>query len=153
MLLPGKYFRAEEFACRDGTPYPADWISRWIALRDLCDVARELWGGPLIVVSGYRTPRYNADLFADAVKRGSHQVASSSLHISGDAADLRTRQGKVDVPHLLRVMLTSYEDDRVVLGHRVRELLGGIGDYPESGWVHLDTHKPPDGHLRRWHGR
>lgn len=145
-LPPGKWFHPSEFACHDGTPYPLTWLRAWIALRDLCDAIRDLWGGPLIVASGYRTAEHNQALLDDDAKRGSHGVVSGSIHIIGGAADLKTRRGPVDVPQLLRVVLTAYEDKKL-------PLLGGVGDYPESGWLHVDTFKADDGHLRRWHGR
>lgn len=143
-LPPGRWFHPSEFRCKDAarTPYPATWLARWIALRDLCDAIRDLWGGPLIVVSGYRTPEWNQE----KIDGGSHQVASGSYHVTGDAADLRTRNGAQDVPQLLRVIRTAHEDRKL-------PLLGGVAPYPESNWVHVDTHKPPDGHLRRWSGR
>jgi|KBSMisStandDraft_5_1062788.scaffolds.fasta_scaffold382841_5 uncharacterized protein YcbK (DUF882 family) len=145
MLPNGRHFTVEEFACRDGTPYPDGWFDRWVALRDLCDAIRDLWGGPLEVVSGYRTPEHNADLMAADNAKGVHGVASSSHHIEGRAADLRTTHGPADVPQLLRVILTAYEDGKL-------PMLGGVGDYPTSNWVHVDTAKATDGHLRRWHG-
>lgn len=153
MSLPdGKYFKASEFACHDGTPYPETWVDRWLRLVTLWDMVRELWGGPIIIVSGYRTPAHNDALIKADAMNGSHGVASGSYHLTGDAGDGRTKQGAPDVPHLKRVVLNAYDDDRVINGHRIREFLGGIGDYPVSGWIHLDTHIAPDGHLRRWRG-
>lgn len=148
MLPDGRHFRASEFACHDAarTPYPEHWEGRWAVLVGLCDAIRDLWGGPLIVVSGYRTPEHNADLMAADNVKGAHGVVSSSQHIVGSAADLRTTHGPADVPQLLRVILTAYEDKKL-------PLLGGLGDYPQSNWVHVDVFKAPDGHLRRWHGR
>src|SRR5687767_9947082 len=98
MLPDGKYFRVSEFRCRDGTPYPETWLRAWIALRDLCDAVRDLWGGPLIVASGYRTATHNQKLIDDDEKRGAHGVVSGSIHIIGGAADLKTKRGAVDVP-------------------------------------------------------
>ena len=145
-LPPGKWFHPSEFRCRDGTPYPITWLRAWIALRDLCDAIRDLWGGPLIVVSGYRTAAHNQQLLDDDEKRGAHGVVSGSIHIIGGAADLRTKRGAADVPHLHRVILTAYQDKKL-------PLLGGLAAYPESGWVHCDTFKADDGHLRQWRGR
>jgi uncharacterized protein YcbK (DUF882 family) len=146
MLPDGRHFTAAEFACHDGTPYPEAWRDRWIALRDLCDAIRDLWGGPLIVVSGFRTVAHNQELIDDDTKKGSHGVASGSMHIIGSAADLRTTHGPADAPQLLRVILTAYEDKKL-------PLLGGAALYPESNWVHVDTFRATDGHLRRWSGR
>ena len=145
-LPPGRWFYPSEFKCRDGTPYPVELFQQWIKLVTLCDAIRDLWGGPLIVVSGYRTPTWNQKLIDDDQKRGAHGVVSGSIHIIGGAADLKTRHGKADVAQLLRVVLTAHEDGKL-------PLLGGVAPYPESGWVHVDTFKAEDGHLRRWTGR
>ena len=145
-LTPGTYFSPAEFTCHDGTPYPDAWADRWEDLVSLCDAIRAQWGGPLIVVSGYRTHGYNMGLIDADGARGSHGVASGSWHIEGQAADLRTQNGPSDVPQLLRVVLNLYEDGKL-------PWLGGVGDYPTSNWIHVDTGKASDGHLRRWQGR
>lgn len=157
MTLPdGRWFRALEFACHDGTPYPEEFTDRWIDLRDLCDGAREIHGGPLLVISGYRTPDYNADLFAADQGRGAHGVASSSQHIEGRAADLRSPVALAT--SVYSELIIAYEQDRIITTvdgrqRRFRELLGGIGVYPHSNWVHIDGLQATDGHLRRWLGR
>ena len=144
-LTPGTYFTPEEFRCHDGTPYPTEWADRWEDLVALCDAIRSAWGGPLIVVSGYRTLAYNQALIDSDNLRGAHGVSSGSWHMQGQAADLRTTNGPQDVPQLLRVVLGLYENGKV-------PWLGGVGDYPTSNWVHVDTGKAADGHLRRWTG-
>lgn len=145
MLRDGRHFKPSEFACHDGTPYPEEWVVSWELLVTLCDKVRDLWGGPLIVQSGYRTPDYNADLIMMDAGKGSHGVASSSQHIEGNAADLKTTHGRDDVPQLYRVILNAHQDGKL-------PELGGLGLYPISGWVHIDTFKAPDGHLRKWTG-
>lgn len=145
MLPDGRHFKPAEFSCHDGTPYPEDWEDRWALLVALCDKVRDLWGGPLIVVSGYRTPDWNHRLIEEDAGRGVHGVASGSKHPEGEAADLETPRGAVDEPHLHRVVLTAYEDRKL-------PELGGLGSYPKSGWIHVDVFKAPDGHLRRWTG-
>ncbi len=80
--------------------------------------------GPVHVISGYRSPETNS-----ALSRRGRGVAKRSYHLSGRAADVRLP----DVAHadLLRV---------------ARDLrAGGVGDYPRSGFVHLDT-----GPVRTW---
>lgn len=145
MLVSGRHFSPAEFACHSGVPYPEDWGDRWELLVGLCDKIRDLWGGPLVVVSGYRTPDYNADLIMMDAGKGAHGVASSSQHIQGNAADLATTRHAFDVAQLYRVILTAYEDKKL-------PELGGLGLYPISGWCHVDTFKAPDGHLRKWTG-
>lgn len=145
ILPPSRFFTSDEFTCRDGTPYPLALRSTWIVLVTLCDAVRERWANPLAVVSGYRSPAYNAALVEASDERGAHQVASGSLHVVGEAADLRPLGGG-DASMLHRMIMADVEFFRA-LG------LNGLGLYPRSNWVHVDVRpKPPDGHLARWLG-
>lgn len=147
MSLPdGVHFKVSEFACHDPdrTPYRVDWDVRWAQLVGMCDLIREQWGSPLTVVSGYRTPEHNQALIDADAKMGSHQVASSSFHMTGQAADLRPETDD-QVPQLLALVLRMHADGEL-------PMLGGCADYPKSCWVHVDTGIPADGHLRRWQG-
>lgn len=78
------------------------------------------------VVSGYRSDKLNEMLR----KKGRH-VARSSQHVHGRALDFRL----VGVPtaELLRFVRAAH--------------VGGVGYYPGSGFVHVDT-----GPVRRWSG-
>ncbi len=79
---------------------------------------------PYHVISGYRSPRTNASLRAR-----SGGVARYSLHMEGKAIDIRLPG--VGLP---------------VLRDGARRLkLGGVGYYPESDFVHVDT-----GRVRAW---
>jgi len=79
---------------------------------------------PLHVVSGYRTPQTN-----EQKRRHERGVAVASYHVSGKAVDLF-------VPGR---QLASVR--RVALALRA----GGVGYYPRSGFVHVDT-----GPVRSW---
>lgn len=79
---------------------------------------------PFQVVSGYRSPETNAALRAS---RGGQ--ASRSLHMQGRAIDVR----------LADVSTAVLRDAALELGR------GGVGYYPESDFVHVDT-----GPRRRW---
>lgn len=134
-----KWFDPDEFDCHDGTPYPIDrWAGRFATLAGVLDIVREAWGGPLRVVSGYRTPTWNARV------RG----AGASQHVEGRAADIRPRpvpeEGYSDtVLRLHDLVLRLYQEDQLFD-------LGGLGLYP--GWVHVDT-RPKDGRsLATWRG-
>ena len=81
---------------------------------------------PFQIISGYRSPATNAALHAR-----SSGVASKSLHMRGMATDLRV-QG-VDLAHVRKAALS--------LGR------GGVGYYPRSNFVHVDT-----GRVRQWAG-
>ena len=76
------------------------------------------------VLSGYRSPRTNSHL-----RSAGEGVAKRSLHMSGQAIDLRMED--VEPRHLrdLAVKLAA----------------GGVGYYPRSGFVHLDS-----GAFRTW---
>lgn len=80
--------------------------------------------GAIEILSGYRSPKTNAML-----ARNSGGVANNSLHMTGQALDMR-------VP--------GYSTRRVrdiAVGLRA----GGVGYYSRSNFVHVDT-----GQIRRW---
>lgn len=81
-------------------------------------------GGEIEIVSAYRSPRTNAQL--RAVGRG---VAERSLHLEGRAIDVRVAGSST----------ARLRDAAVALGE------GGVGYYPKSDFVHLDT-----GRVRQW---
>lgn len=81
---------------------------------------------PFHIISGYRTPKSNAIL--SEKKKG---VAKYSLHMYGKAIDIR------------------------IPGHKLRDVRraamklkgGGVGYYPRSNFIHVDT-----GNIRYWWG-
>jgi len=81
---------------------------------------------PFQVISAYRSPETNAML-----RREGHGVAAQSLHLKGQAIDIR----------LADVALADLRDAALSLR------AGGVGYYPSSGsdFVHVDT-----GRVRRW---
>lgn len=76
---------------------------------------------PYHVISGYRSPSTNAKL-----RNKSGGVAKKSLHMQGKAIDVRIPD--VPLPRLRQAGLDLKE--------------GGVGYYPKSGFVHLDTGRP-----------
>ena len=125
------HFSLEEFACHDGTPYPQDKIES--CLRPLClglEEVRSLFGRPLHIISGYRTPKYNRKI------RG----ARSSRHMYGDAADFRVDGIVIDeVQRLIAVGLDRSTFPR----------FGGFGRY--QTFTHLDMRpRSPHGGIVRW---
>jgi uncharacterized protein YcbK (DUF882 family) len=80
--------------------------------------------GNFEVISGYRSPRTN-----EALRHVTTGVAENSLHIQGRAIDVRLTSAKT---HDLR--------DAALALRR-----GGVGYYPESNFVHVDT-----GAFRTW---
>jgi uncharacterized protein YcbK (DUF882 family) len=80
--------------------------------------------GPFKILSGYRSPETNSWL------RGYHSgVAEHSMHIEGKAVDIR--MDEISTRELRSVGLAL--------------AMGGVGYYPRSNFVHLDT-----GSIRYW---
>ena len=98
----------------------------------LFDLLHELNGTletdqPYHIISGYRSPQTNSML---RERGGAHTgVATQSLHMVGKAMDIRVPGVKLD--HL-RTAAASLK-------------LGGVGFYPSSNFVHVDT-----GRVRYW---
>jgi len=79
---------------------------------------------PFEVISGYRSPETNAMLH-----EASEGVATHSLHMQGQAIDLRVRDRSLADIHRAALDLRG----------------GGVGYYPRSDFVHVDV-----GRVRRW---
>lgn len=96
------------------------------ALLDLLHGLRGATGSraPFQIISGYRSPATN-----DMLRQRSSGVASGSLHMKGQAIDIRL----ADVP------LARLRDAALALRG------GGVGYYPGSDFVHVDT-----GRVRAW---
>lgn len=74
-----KYFKMSEFECRDGCPMPASARENIETLVEaVLDPAREKFGKPITVNSGYRCPRHNAAVGG----------VPNSQHMRGEAADV-----------------------------------------------------------------
>ena len=79
---------------------------------------------PFQVLSGYRSPRTNLKLARD-----SSGVATNSYHMSGQAVDIRLPYFNTGELKNLAVKLRA----------------GGVGYYPKSDFIHVDT-----GEFRTW---
>ncbi len=80
--------------------------------------------GAIHIISGYRSPASNATLVAN-----SDGVAHNSLHMSGKAVDIRIPGASTKL-----------------VGRAAKSLrAGGVGTYPRSNFVHIDT-----GRVRYW---
>ena len=96
-----------------------------LLLEHLNLVRRALGGtGEIHVISGYRSPEYNALL----VKRG-RRAARHSYHFEGQALDF----------YLPGTPLRAIRHAAMTLRY------GGVGFYPRAGFVHLDC-----GPVRFW---
>jgi len=118
-------FSREEFDCKDGTPYPSDWIaSRLKPLCDALEIIRASRGKVMTVNSGYRTPEYNKKI-GGAVR---------SKHMEGIACDIKLEG--MGVKKLYELI------DRLQRANIIPR--GGLGLY--SSFVHYDTR----GHIARF---
>jgi uncharacterized protein YcbK (DUF882 family) len=95
----------------------------------LLDLLHELAGAtrstqPFQVISGYRSPATN-----EMLRRHSEGVAAGSLHMKGQAIDIRVADVPLDALHRAALDLQR----------------GGVGYYPASDFVHVDT-----GRVRHW---
>ncbi len=81
---------------------------------------------PYMLLSGYRSPQTNAML-----RSRSRRVAKNSLHMKGQAADLRLSSRSVS------------QMARAAMSCRA----GGVGKYSRSNFVHMDC-----GEVRSWGG-
>ncbi len=81
-------------------------------------------GGEIDIVCGYRTPSTN-----ESLREHTTGVAKNSLHIQAEAIDLR--MPGVDTLKLRRAALALRR--------------GGVGYYPHSDFIHVDT-----GRVRQW---
>lgn len=131
-------FSLEEFRCKDGTPYPAEWVNdRLMPLCVILELVRAAFGSPLTIVSGYRTPAHNVSVGG----------AGKSQHMEGRAADIKPAGGLGSsllaqrVSDLHALILRMYQEEKL-------PGLGGLGIYP--GWVHVDVR--PGTRLARWAG-
>lgn len=80
--------------------------------------------GTFEIISGYRSPKTNAKL-----RNKSKGVARNSLHMQGKAVDIR---------------LAGFDTGK--LNKAARSLSsGGVGYYPKSNFIHVDT-----GRVRTW---
>lgn len=106
---------------RTGDVHPID-----CQLLDLLHAVRTDTGSsaPFQIVSGYRSPLTNLRL-----QRAGTGVATHSLHMEGKAIDVRLAD--VPLPRLRRAAAAH--------------AAGGVGYYPASDFVHLDT-----GRVRYW---
>jgi len=90
----------------------------------LNDVSTKFGDSQLHIISGYRSPESNAKLHAN-----SSGVAKHSMHMDGKAIDIRM-PGK-DLAQVHKAAMAMRR--------------GGVGYYPDSQFVHMDT-----GRVRYW---
>ena len=128
--IEGKYIKD---AVKEVNYFMRDWRTDGVKTMDLRTVdimaaAHNLLdvNEPYMLLSGYRSPKTNAML-----RSRSRGVAKNSLHMKGQAADLRL--GSRSVNQMARAAIACHG--------------GGVGRYSGSNFVHMDC-----GVVRSWGG-
>jgi uncharacterized protein YcbK (DUF882 family) len=128
--IDGKYIKD---AVKEVNHFMRDWRTDQVKAVDLRTVdimaaAHNLMdvNEPYMLLSGYRSPETNAML-----RSRSRGVAKNSLHMKGQAADLR--MGSRSVSQMARAAAACHA--------------GGVGRYSRSNFVHMDC-----GEVRTWGG-
>ena len=110
-------FLLTEFACKDGTQVPEQYLSNIVVLADNLQALRDFVKEPVIMNSAYRTPSYN--------KKVGGKMRSK--HMLGQAADINV---KSKTPKELHAIIEA------LIEHKIMKQ-GGLGLYP--GFVHYDV--------------
>jgi hypothetical protein len=118
--------RSDTAAARNIDNAPShDVIRRLNALMDEClDPVRELWGNPIGVNSGYRSPALNAAVGG----------AAASQHMKGEAADITTGSVADNLRLFERIAASAIPFDQLIDENRGR-------------WIHISYRA--DGKNRR----
>jgi uncharacterized protein YcbK (DUF882 family) len=111
------YFVAQRRGVTNNTPPKRIWKNSVPALR-IVDELRDSFGKPCRILSSYRSPDYNKAVGG----------ASSSQHLEFTALDIA-----FDGISPQRVY------DRLLEWAKAGKFTGGLGIYPTSGFVHIDT--------------
>lgn len=122
------HFTIKEFGCKDGTPYPADWVeSKLIPLCEMLEIIRDHYKRPILINSAYRTPEHNKKIGG----------AKGSKHVEGIAVDFKV-QGYSPRE------VAAWVREQISMGKMIE---GGVGDY--STFTHYDIR----GTMARWRGK
>ena len=130
---PSAHLSWKELACKDGTPYPAEWReTRAVHLANEFEAIRATVGRAITIGSAYRTPSHNRKVGG----------ARKSQHVEGRALDLYPPKGMT--VHDLHLICRR----RAALAESA---INGVGLYPT--FVHIDTRPSPDGRITAWDGK
>lgn len=119
-------FKLEEFACKDGTPVPAEYLANVQELAANLQVLRDNIGKPITIMSGFRTVAYNTKCGGEP----------KSQHLEAKAADIQVAgMTPKEVCNAVKLLIGA---------GKIKQ--GGVGLY--DGWVHYDVR----GTRARWGG-
>lgn len=128
------HFLWSEFHCHNGQEVPDAAKPHVQRLCASLELIRARWGGPLIVISGWRSPQYNRRVGG----------AKASRHVVGDAADIRPGE-------ISRVSSLAELVARMLKNGELPQI-GGFGIYPT--WIHVDCRpRKANGGVALWYGK
>lgn len=120
-----KNFNISEFRCKDGTDVPDELENNVQELANNLQVIRDKFcletgvNMPLIILSGYRSPKHNAKV----------KGAKNSQHLLAKASDI-TLKDKSLLQHLYILIKELIDTEEIKAG--------GITFYREKGFIHYD---------------
>jgi uncharacterized protein YcbK (DUF882 family) len=121
-----KNFNISEFRCKDGTDVPDELENNVQELANNLQVIRDKFcietgvNMPLIILSGYRSPKHNAKV----------KGAKNSQHLLAKASDI-TLKDKSLLQHLYILIKELIDTEEITAG--------GITFYRNKGFIHYDT--------------
>ena len=121
------YFARERKGAKNSLPPRRIWKNIVPALR-IVDELRDSFGKPCRILSSYRSPGYNKAVGGE----------SSSQHLECTALDVTF--GCISPQRVY---------DRLLEWRKNGKVVGGLGIYPSSGFVHIDTR----GRNATWKGK
>jgi hypothetical protein len=129
---PSVHLTWQELACKDGTPYPKEFIKdgRVFKLAMMFEQIRRMCGNfPLHINSAYRTPKWNRKVGG----------ARNSQHLQGLALDIEPPEN-----------LTVAEFYDLIHSNYLELGVTGLGYY--KTFVHCDCRTTPNNRLVVWNG-
>lgn len=106
----------------DNTPTPAVKKNLEKLINEVLDPLREAWGAPIIVTSGYRSPKLNKAVGG----------SKTSQHVLGQAADIKTVGDKPENnKKLFELAKKLIGEGKIVVGQLIDEY--------RYDWVHIST--------------
>ena len=121
------YFAAQRKSVKNSAPPRSLWKNIIPTLR-VVDELRESYGRPCRILSSYRSPAYNKAVGG----------AQFSQHKEFSALDI-TFDG----------LSTQRVYERLIAWRKAGKFVGGLGIYPSSGFIHIDTR----GRNSTWKGK
>lgn len=112
-----KNFHRKEFDCKNGDMVPEEYKNNLIELATNLQVLRDYVGKPIVINSGYRSPKYNKSVGG----------ASNSQHLLAKASDIRVNG--INPKELHSIILKLIKEGKMKNG--------GVGLY--NSFVHYDV--------------